>query len=639
MSAVELICGCLPPTASPKCSVELSLRETVREMAVSLGFGRPFSFDLWSDGSVALGRIAIATGGAPPPTPKLYRHGTLVATADMRLPGSPGNCSAQDMLFRAFVAPGFPETLDGDFALAVWDASRKELTLARDRLGIRPLFLVRMQTGGLAFASFPNAFVDSGIIEGRYEPAVLPELLVWQRANVSSRTWIQGIERLPAGHVLTVGPQNERIRRYWRYPVHRRTEMPDDHSEVAKALRSELETAVSRALPAQRGICANLSGGLDSGAVVALSARLAGLPPSEFVAYCVTMPEEYRHLGAIDEEPTARAVANRAGVTLTTFPYDTVRDGLFRPYAQTFLAYDNPDHAYDRIPVDAAARGADRIICGFGGDEVVSFDGEGTLLADVLALRWRRLRYTAHELSGTFWRVLARQAARDLLSPRLERLLRRALGRTGSMNSLADLAIRPDFPPRAKWTPGLGAHRRLRAALGRHGYQYRLEMQAWQAARCGLRYVFPLLDWRLVEFSAALPAHLQIHAGMRRALLRTAVADLLPRELLARKYKLNSSPTAFYQLSLSRDALIAEARRLATSPAASALVDLAEIERRLTALPEPEAVAEAIRAHTARGVQMRDSRVKIMVPIILARALAQNEAECAKRAASRPRAA
>lgn len=108
---------------------------------------------------------------------------------------------------------------------------------------------------------------------------------------------------------------------------------------------------------------------------------------------------------------------------------------------------------------------------------------------------------------------------------------------------------------------------------------------------------------------------------MRRALFRTAIADLLPRVVLERSSKLLPAPTVFYQRTMDRDLLSAERRRVATSLAASAVFDLAEVERHLASLPAPEAVAEAIRASAAMGRQFRDPRSPaISKPFIFARA-------------------
>lgn len=636
----ELICGYLERSEVPERGGGRDPVKIVHSMAASLAFGRRAAFDVWAEGPVALGRVKVASGKRAAEA-GVHRRGPFAISADLRLPDRPEDDTAHNAVFQALDAGTFPDSLDGDFALAIWDGARNALILARDRLGIRPLFLAATRDGGLAFASFPDALIDGGVVEGRFLPREFAELHTAFQP-VRAGTWIEGVRRLVPGHVMTITPQREHLRRYWRHPVARWSQGPghgpEDHAAAADALRSALESSVRRALPSHGPVSTLLSGGLDSGGITALAADLAGGAPADVTACCVTMPEDGRALGGIDEEPTARAVARQAGVTLVTFPYDMVRDGLFGPLSRTFFTADSPDHAYDRIVAHAAARGSDRLLCGFGGDEVVSYTGEGAVLADFLTLRWRVLHRTARELSQPLWRALAREAA-GLLPSGLESRLRQAAGGAKSSEPLRTKLLRPGFRPPPRWRPMIGPAHMQQARLANAGFHHRLEMQAWQAARHGLRYVFPLLDWRLLEFAAGLPARLQLHGGMRRALFRTAVADLLPQEIVKRPTKLNPSPTLLYDLAVNREALIAEAQRVSASPAASAVVDLSEIQRQLAALPEAEAVAEAIRAQAAQGLPIRDPRVALVGPFVLARALAQNEAECAARAGPRPRAA
>ncbi len=559
----ELICGYLERSEAPESSGRRDPIEIVQSMAASLAFGRRSECDVWAEGPVALGRVKVAPGEAAAEA-VVHQRGSVAISADLRLPGLCADDAAHNAVFRALDAGSFPDPLDGDFALAIWDGARKELILARDRLGIRPLFFGRTCGGGIAFASFPDALIDGGIVEGRFLSKELAELHTGFQP-VRAGTWIEGVQRVLPGHVMTITPHGEHLRRYWCYPVARwgqgPGQGPDDHAAAAAALRSALESAVRRALPSHGPVSTLLSGGLDSGGITALAAELAGGGPADVTAYCVTMPESACEFSAIDEESTARAVARQAGVTLVTFPLDMVRDGLFGPLSRTFFTPDNPGHAYDRIAGHAAARGSDRLLCGFGGDEVVSYNGEGAVLADFLTLRWRALDRTARELSEPLWRALARQAA-ELLPSGLERRLRQAAGKGNSAEALRTKLLRSGFQPSREWRPTIGPARLQRARLANAALHHRLESQAWRAARHGLRYVFPLLDWRLLEFAAGLPARLQLHGGMRRALFRTAVADLLPQEILRRPRKLNPSPTTLYDLAVNREALIAEAQRV-----------------------------------------------------------------------------
>lgn len=631
---IELICGYLGRESAP---VDFDL---VNKMVASLCFGRSYSKKIWSDGQIALARVAVAAEASDPAETALRQRGPTTVAADLRLPGQPNDEAAHEVVFRAISARELPDALDGEFAIAAWDSHRKELTLARDRLGIRPLFFTRPSAGEIAFASFPDALIDSGLVEGRFRPEamarrVLPEIRGGEPC--ARETWIEGIFRLLPGHVMVVGPNKERLRRYWRYPVDR-PESTDDPAAAARGLRTELETAVARALPDHGAPFTHLSGGLDSSAVAALAARLTDAPPSEVTAYCITVPDAHRGLGAIDEEATARAAARHLGVTLVPHALNTVRDGLLSPLDRLFI--NGAGYSTEARLSHAASHGATSLLCGFGGDEVVSYGGEGVLLSDFLGLRWDALQRTSRGLSRPAWRVLGSEAAAAFLPAALESRLRHYLGLKILEPPLHERVLQPAFRPSRSWRwPTIGPIRVQRERLEKDLFVYRLELQAWEAAQHGMRYVFPLLDWRLLEFASTLPPRLQLRNGMRRALFRAAVSDLLPSTTIEQPTKLIPTPSMIYQLAADKEALIEEARRVSQSPAASAVIDLAEIERRLLSLPEPEVVVQAIRRMAATGAQLKDPHFSLYKPFEIARALAQNEAAIGGHDRSRSRAA
>lgn len=608
-------------------------------MAAGLIFDRPSSFSYGTDGPVALARIALASDGIVPSKPAIHHQGSFVTVGDLRLPGITDDRAAHQAVAEAVTAGRFPQDLDGDFAVAVWDGARRELRLARDRVGIRPLFYAHTPCRGIAFASFPEALIEAGVVSGRFRAEAMARFASGD-APGSDKTLIEGVFRVPPGHVLIVDETGHRLERYWRYPVERRWSVPDDHTTAARALRGELEAAVRRALPERGPVATHLSGGLDSSAVAALAVNLDDIAAADVTAYCVALPQHHREIGAMDEEPPARAVAKKIGVTLVPVHADVVSSMLQRPLATTFPGTMDPEDGLARLLSHAASTGADRVLCGFGGDEVVSNNGRGAVLGDFLALRWRSLGQTARELSEPLWRVLARQAVAELLPHGLNRRIRRVVGAPPMAARPVLRTLRPEYRSTPRWSPSAASTVRIqRARLETGSFVGRLEMQAWEAARHGLRYVFPLLDWRLLEFAAGIPAGLQFHGGMRRALFRSAVADLLPREIAEQPRKLAPTPTTIYQLALDKPALIAEVRRLKGSTAASAVIDLDEIERQLESLPPPEEIAAVIRARAEAGEQHRDLRTGLIPALTVARALAANEAACRRREMLRPEAA
>lgn len=155
--------------------------------------------------------------------------------------------------------------LRGMFAIALFDVHRSRLVLARDRLGIKPLYWAR-RDGHVAFASEVRALHRSGFGDGPDEDA-LWSYITWGVVT-SPRTIVSGIEEVPAGHLAVVEPGTVTVRKWWTIPTPARA-APDD---AVAGLRAVLEDSVDRHLVADRPVGVFLSSGVDSNAV----ARIAG---------------------------------------------------------------------------------------------------------------------------------------------------------------------------------------------------------------------------------------------------------------------------------------------------------------------------------------------------------------------------
>jgi asparagine synthase (glutamine-hydrolysing) len=167
--------------------------------------------------------------------------------------------------------PSCVEKINGQFALAIWDAVKKELFLARDRVGIRPLYYSR-SGGRLLFASEIKAILA---VDGRHEmnlQALSQVFVLW--TTLPGRTMFQGIEELPPGHFLLLKDGEGELRRYWRIPFY----SPEaacvlSLDQAAEKLRELLSDAVRLRLRADVPVGAYLSGGLDSSIIATLIHR------------------------------------------------------------------------------------------------------------------------------------------------------------------------------------------------------------------------------------------------------------------------------------------------------------------------------------------------------------------------------
>ena len=195
------------------------------------------------------------------------------------------------------------ERMRGMFALAFWDASARRLHLARDRLGLKPLYLARTDRGDVLFASEVRALLRSGRIPRRLDRAGLA-IYLWNGFVVAPHTLVDGITSLLPGTLLTLDEDGRNVqeRRYWTPP--RPASHIPDLGEAREALRHRFDEAVRLRLEAEVPLGAFLSGGLDSSAIVASMVRQG----ADVRSFSITFDE-----AAFDESRYARALAARTG--------------------------------------------------------------------------------------------------------------------------------------------------------------------------------------------------------------------------------------------------------------------------------------------------------------------------------------
>ncbi|MBI2221884.1 MAG: asparagine synthase (glutamine-hydrolyzing) [Acidobacteria bacterium] len=167
----------------------------------------------------------------------------------------------------------------GMFAFAIWDAPRRRLLLARDRLGVKPLYWCRVGDR-LLFASEIKAILESGLVRAEANEPVLAEVIT-TRYTSDEQTLFRGIFRLLPGHLLVYGDGRVQARQYWDVPTGApaRSRSFDD---LAATFRELLEESVRLRLMSDVPLGMLLSGGIDSSAIAALMARMIARPLQTF---------------------------------------------------------------------------------------------------------------------------------------------------------------------------------------------------------------------------------------------------------------------------------------------------------------------------------------------------------------------
>jgi asparagine synthase (glutamine-hydrolysing) len=438
--------------------------------------------------------------------------------------------------------PAFPERLRGMFAIAIWDAERRRLVLARDRYGIKPLYY--RADGDLAFASelraLPRAEVDLEALEAFLAFNSIPAPL----------TIFRGTSKLPPGHVLVWEEGRAELSRYARpSPVAEEDLRDDEEAELVEELRARLRDSVRAHLVADVPVGVLLSGGVDSATLTALAAQESPEPVRTF-----SIGFEER---SFDELEEARLVAEL---------YETVhRELVLRPDAALLLpalaeAFDEPFADSSALPTylvsQLAAEDVKVALSGEGGDEL--FGGYYTYSADLLALRTGRLARLARPLverlpsssAKTSFDYKAKRFVRGAhLSP-LER--HHAWKEIFSADARAELTgRRAAFDPvellRARFAETEGAELLARLQdvdLGLYLVDDLLVKTDRASMAHSLEARVPFLDPAVTNLALALPTRHKVRGLRKKVLLRKAAEPLVPRRILRGRKRGFSIPAA-----------------------------------------------------------------------------------------------
>lgn len=438
------------------------------------------------------------------------------------------------------------QKLEGMFAVAVWDRHQKILTLSRDPLGIKPLY-VSKQNGGIAFASELKAIRLLPAHEFTIDDRAVADYFSFGHVR-RPRSIFREVQTLDPGCFLTVGPEGESATgRYWK-PQFTTPESRSD-AEWIEQMGSMFEATCRRHMMADVPVAAFLSGGIDSSSVLA---AMMAANRSPIQAFTISHPGH-----SIDEADAAASVTRHLGCEHIVMPLESVDAIAALPAIAR--CYDEPFADMAAIPTwivsKLAAQRVKVVLCGEGGDELfcgykrhrnadlierhrpfVRLLGPSARFAGragvTRSLRANRLRQYA-ERFGEFARVpdgygqffLATQLGSNRVldrvsSPRLKLLRQTPLElaqiyfsevETGAKSALDDFVY-------ADLTLNLPSDMLTR--LDRASMTHSLEARV------------PFLSHRMVDFALGVPSHLKLHHGVGKYIVRKAAKDWLPSEIL-----------------------------------------------------------------------------------------------------------
>jgi asparagine synthase (glutamine-hydrolysing) len=538
--------------------------ERVKRMTDAIAHRGPDGAGVWTAPGIGLGhrRLSIIDlgGGAQPMLSEdeslvLSFNGEIYNFLELRrelevLGHSFRTNSDSEVILEAYRrwGPDSVSRLHGMFAFALYDVAKRQLLLARDRLGVKPLYHAALADGSTIFGSELKALLAHPALRREPDLASVDDYLAFGYVP-DHGCIVAGVEKLAAGHywVLTQGKKPPRPEKYWDLDFSRRVK--GSEAELQEELLRLMRQAVLSRMVADVPLGAFLSGGVDSSSVVALMAEASRVP----VKTCSIGFD----VSALDESEYAERIAKRF---LTEHRSRTVA-------ADDYGLIDLLSHHFDEPFADASALPTYRV-CEMAREHVtVALSGDG---ADEALAGYRRHVFHHGE-----------ERLRGLLPQSIRGPL---FGMLGSIYPKADWAPRPlrakttllslarsgeeGYAEAVGVTPPAQRHalysRRMRGNIGdyraeRHMHvlmagaparsgldraQY-ADMKLWlpgdiltkldrTSMAVGLEAREPLLDHRLLEFAASLPENMRVRRGQGKWLMKRTMERYLPEDILYR---------------------------------------------------------------------------------------------------------
>ena len=438
--------------------------------------------------------------------------------------------------------------LHGMFAFAIYDADARTLFLARDRLGVKPLYLAQLSDGSVAFGSELKALLAHPLLRREIDPLAVEDYLTWGYVP-DNRSILKGVIKLPAGHSLLLrhGAPLPRPSQWWdvSFADRRKGKVEDLEAELLHLMRQ----AVASRMVADVPLGAFLSGGVDSSSVVALMAEASAQPVSTCsIGFDVAGLDETAYATRIAEQFRTNHASRQ--VSPDDFEsIDILADMFDEPFADASAlpTWRVCQLARETVTVALSGDGADEALAGYrrhifqhGEDRVRAllpaalrgpvFGALGAIYPKAdWAPRPLRAKTTLLSLAGDSAEGYSRAMA--FTAPKLRE----------GLYSDAFRRLRGDY--RAE-QPMLELMRSAPARSGLDRAQY-ADLKAWlpgdiltkvdrTSMAVSLEAREPLLDHRLIEFAASLPESMRVRSGQGKWLMKRTMRRFLPDDILYR---------------------------------------------------------------------------------------------------------
>jgi len=544
-----------------------SANESVlRRMCDVISHRGPDDEGFFIDGSVGLGHrrlsiVDVAAGHQPMTNEdgslrityngEIYNHADFRAELEARGHVYQTHCDTETILhLYEEHGEGCVEYLRGMFSFAIWDSNKRKLFIARDRLGVKPLYYAQTQDGSLYFASEIKSLLASEDIKAEVNYDVLPDYLA-NHAPSGTQTLFRGINRLLPGHTLTWIDGKVSIKCFWDLHFDPSGEPKRSDKDYIAEWKELFETSVRLRLMADVPLGMFLSGGIDSSAIAAVMSGMVQEPIKTF------------SVGFSEREANELEYARLVARTFGTNHHEIILtpDEFFAALPRLVWHEDEPLAHLASIPLYFVSKLASQHV-------KVVLTGEGS---DELLAGYYRYRTTVYNQAlGNSFQSLTNEPIRQVIKNRIESLpagskAKRKLSRTF-------LCLKPDleniyFDNFAVFSRARQAQLLTNEAKERLGsvdpyqtlkaliedtdattllnrllyadtktYLHELLMKQDQMSMAAsIESRVPFLDHKLVEFSARMPERMKLRGWTTKYVLRESMKGVLPDVILKRR--------------------------------------------------------------------------------------------------------
>jgi len=457
------------------------------------------------------------------------------------------NCDTETILY-AYEEYGAKcvERLRGMFAFAVWDKRRKELFIARDRLGVKPLYYVHDREGNLFFASEIKSLLEAGAVKPELNYNALPDQLA-NHGTSHDETLFKDVRRLLPGHFLIWADGNVKIEKYWDVSFEPKREEKSD-ADFVEEWRELFRQSVELRLMADVPLGMFLSGGIDSSAICAMMARMVDEPVKTF------------SVGFKEREANEFEFARIVSKAFKTEHHEiTITPDEFFAELPNLIYHEDEPLAFDAsVPLYFVSKLAQQhvkvVLTGEGSDEILG--GYGRYQKTLMLLNYGE-KYESY--APDFLRRAVKSGVATLPHSLNRKLKRTFLTLDADIENLyfdnfaifnkamqeklltaetkARIADKNPYSHLHNWLAESDAEDLLDKLLYADTKTYLHELlmkQDQMSMAASIESRVPFLDHKLVEFTARMPQKMKIRGRQTKWILREAMRGILPDEILER---------------------------------------------------------------------------------------------------------